>query len=98
MEASQLKKFTEEKVLSIIRSVIPNVENLDTSTKILQLHSDSIILFELLVTFEKELDHEIDYEDVVLLDTVGDIVDLAMKKFEKNPNFLSHFFLTKNYQ
>jgi acyl carrier protein len=43
-------------------------------TKIADLTEDSIQLFELLLSFEKKYQMETTYEDVVKLNTVGDIV------------------------
>ncbi len=71
----------EQKVISIISEVthIPS-EKITLENKLIDLVSDSIQLFELLITFEKELGEKVSYTDVAQIESVKDIVAYAYKK------------------
>jgi acyl carrier protein len=59
---------TVAETLSIPRESIRN------DSKLIELAKDSIALFELLLSFEKLLGRNVNYEDVVEIETVGDII------------------------
>ncbi len=59
---------TVAETLSIPRESIRN------DSKLIELAKDSIALFELLLSFEKLLGRNVNYEDVAEIETVGDII------------------------
>lgn len=52
-------------------------ERVTQESKLVDLSTDSIKLFELLMAFEKSYDFEVAYEDVIQLRTVDDIVEFV---------------------
>jgi acyl carrier protein len=59
---------TVAETLSIPRESIRN------DSKLIELAKDSIALFKLLLSFEKLLGRNVNYEDVAEIETVGDII------------------------
>lgn len=75
----------EEEVLGIIASVLNNLSSeIKKTDSINDLSHDSIQLFELLVAFEKFYAIEAAYEDVMKLETVGDIVSYVQRVIYNN--------------
>ena len=63
-----------------------SLKHLNDACAITDLTTDSIQLFELLLAFEQYYQLETTYEDVVQLNTVGDIVDyIAYNKYNLSP-------------
>ena len=54
-------------------------ESLEDGQLLADIAADSIALFELLINFEKILGTAVDYEDVVTIETVGDVVAYVSK-------------------
>lgn len=52
-----------------------DVDQIKMESKLSELSTDSIQLFELLMAFEKTYGFEVAYEDVVKLRTVNDVVE-----------------------
>ena len=66
----------------ISRVLKQNQEAITDESRITDLSEDSIQLFELLITFEKFYEMSASYDDVVRLNTVGDIVSyIASTKY-----------------
>jgi acyl carrier protein len=80
----------DEKLIKIAKRVISEtfslpVEQISIEDNLTEdLAADSIVLFELIVRFEKILGIEADYNDLIKIVTVNDIVDY-LKKLEVNP-------------
>ena len=71
----------EKRVLKIVSDILKIPENkISVNDKLIDLVSDSIQLFELLVGFERELGEKIKYEDVAHIERISDIVDYATFK------------------
>lgn len=49
-------------------------ENIKLEAKIEDLSNDSIQLFELIIAFEKVFTTQVPYEDLMSIETVGDII------------------------
>jgi len=67
-------------VLSLIADTldIPQ-EGLTRESKLDDIAQDSIKLFELLSVFERKFDRSVFYDDIVHIETVGDILDYVEK-------------------
>ena len=80
------KRNTEQEVIAFISetlSVAP--EAVSTNSLLSDLSEDSIKLFELLIAFEQQYEVETEYEEVVNLHTVGDVIAYAQKLLQ-DPN------------
>jgi len=72
---------SKEKVFRIISENFGIDKNkIKLNSKVEDLSRDSIQLFELILAFEKELEHQVQYEDLMQIITVNDII----KYIEKN--------------
>lgn len=56
-------------------------EDITLQSKIEELTSDSIQLFELILAFEREFKAEADYTDLMAIETVADIVAYLEKRY-----------------
>ena len=70
----------QEKVLEIIsKNLKIKLENINLNSKIEDLSKDSIQLFQLLIAFEKEFKRQVQYEDLMQIFTVRDIINYINK-------------------
>ncbi|MEZ4195561.1 MAG: phosphopantetheine-binding protein [Candidatus Paceibacterota bacterium] len=76
---SNLDKLTAEVVDVISDTLKLAKEKITNDTNIADLTADSIQLFELLIAFEKHYGSALAYDEVVRLNTVGDIINYAAK-------------------
>ena len=66
----------EERVIKIIASTFDVSQNsIGLESNIVDLAQDSIQLFELIINLEKEFNHKAQYEDLMDITTVGDIIE-----------------------
>ncbi len=71
----KIKTDIFEEVRKVITdSIDTREESITEDTKIADLTEDSIQLFELILSFEKKYGVKTTYEDIVKLQTVGDVV------------------------
>jgi acyl carrier protein len=71
-----------DRVNKIISETLGIPQNtIKPSDKIIDLISDSIQLFELLIKFEKELGKKVSYEDISHIEKVEDIIKYAHSVF-----------------
>lgn len=70
-----------EKVIGIIGEMLQiSRDDIKEEDLISDLAHDSIKLFELFIRFEKEIGEPLSYEDVMHIETVGDVIAFATKK------------------
>ena len=76
-----------EEVNSLLTKVLNlQPEKINESSRLVDISTDSIQLFELLIAFENAYNFEVKYEDAVSLNTVKDIIDYVYKlKLETVP-------------
>ena len=78
-----MDKKIEEKVLNIIsKNLNIKLEKISLNSKIEDLSKDSIQLFQLIIAFEKEFKHQVQYEDLMQIFTVRDIIDYIDKNIK----------------
>lgn len=72
------EELIKEKVLSIVSLSlkIPKAE-IKLEDELIALVKDSIQLFELLVSFEKELGRKVKYEEISKIEKVSDVIEYA---------------------
>lgn len=74
----------ENKVFRIIADTLGiKKERISLDSRIEELARDSIQLFELILAFEKEFRQKADYEDLINIETVGDIVKYVSFNYGK---------------
>lgn len=79
-------KTLEERVVILVAVTLhQKEEDITLTTRIEDLAEDSIALFGLITAFEKEFDFEANYQDLLDIETVGDII----RYFEKEGVALS---------
>lgn len=70
-----MQKSLVTKVYRIIaRSLEFNVKDIAPTDRLEDISDDSIQLFELVLAFEKEFNTQVKYEDLMQIETVGDIL------------------------
>lgn len=70
----------EKKILKIIADNLNISKNeIRLDARIEDLSQDSMQLFGLIMVFEKEFDNRISYEDLIKIETVGDIINYINK-------------------
>lgn len=71
----------EERVITLIAKTLHQEKAMiHLTTKIEDLAEDSIALFGLITAFEKEFELEVNYENLLDIETVGDIIRYFEKK------------------
>ena len=71
----------ENKVFKIISDSLGIVQNeIKLDSKIEELSEDSIQLFGLIMAFENEFKAKVQYEDLIKIETVGDIIKYIKDK------------------
>lgn len=69
-------------MLQIIADVVNTpLEKITLQSKIEELTSDSIQLFELILAFEREFKAEADYTDLMAIETVADIITYLENRY-----------------
>jgi acyl carrier protein len=63
----------------IVDNLKVDKDSLSLESKIDELSEDSIQLFGLIINFENEFNMKAKYEDLIRLETVGDIINLLKK-------------------
>lgn len=70
----------QDKVLKIIsKNLKIDIEEIRLDSKIEDLSKDSIQLFQLIIAFEKEFKRQVQYEDLMQIITVRDIINYINK-------------------
>lgn len=70
------KESIIEKTIEIISTTLDTPkEKVFMDAKLVDLTEDSIQLFELIMAFEKSFDIKTEYEDIIRIETPGDIVE-----------------------
>ncbi len=73
--ATKARDEISDEVRALISTVLGRAkEDVTESNTLSELSSDSIQLFELLIAFERQYGVAVNYDEVVTLSTVGDIV------------------------
>lgn len=67
----------------IVKTLAIEKENVNFRSKVEDLCKDSIQIFSLIMAFEKEYGKKIEYDDIVKIETVGDIVEYVEKSVGK---------------
>jgi len=76
-----MDKNLENKVFKIISDSLGIVQNeVRLDSKIEELSQDSIQLFGLIMAFENEFQSKVQYEDLMKIETVGDIIGYIKDK------------------
>lgn len=73
------QEITNEVKAFISHTLDIPIETITSESELVELSTDSIRLFELLLAFEKEYDMETSYDDVIHMHTVDDIVQYLQK-------------------
>ena len=74
----------QKKVLKVISDNLKIDEaKISLNSKIEDLSQDSIQLFQLIIAFEKEFKQQVQYEDLMQIITVGDIIRYITKHIKK---------------
>ena len=77
---NEQEQTMEQRVMVLVAETLhQKVEDITLATRIEDLAEDSIALFGLITAFEKEFNLEANYEDLLEIETVGDII----RYFEK---------------
>jgi acyl carrier protein len=79
-----MSKGIEQRVFEIIFENL-NIDKakINVDSKIEDLSKDSIQLFQLIIAFEEEFKHQVQYEDLMQIITVGDIINYIKKILNK---------------
>lgn len=79
-----MSKEIEQRVFEIISKNL-NIDKakINADSKIEDLSNDSIQLFQLIIAFEEEFKHQVQYEDLMQIITVGDIINYIKKILNK---------------
>ena len=67
----------------IVKTLAIEKESVNSQSKVEELCKDSIQIFSLIMAFEKEYGRKIEYDDIVKIETVGDIVKYVEKSVGK---------------
>lgn len=81
MDHSEKKTELQNKVIQVIMAslkITPDAFTMETALE--DLADDSIQLFELVLAFEKEFGMKAKYEELISIETVGDIVSYLEKQ------------------
>lgn len=91
-----MKTTTDEMEKEEVINIMARVFAIDPSTITLDarmedLAEDSVQLFALILAFEEYYSTQIEYDDLVSIDTVGDVVSyVSMQKLKHTPPHTSH--------